>query len=366
MRMADAEETIRACRFCFMCRYACPTFVATKRESVTPRGYGLLLTALGSGKQAWTEDMVRAFYQCTLCGLCKERCEYHWAEDDMVLAARGEAVYHGHEPETVQAVAASLRDDRQRWAGGAAFPRSGPHPEVLYLAGCQARTHHPEIVEATARVLSSLGVRWGVLAEEGCCGGGLHDLGYAAEAAQQAQRLAGQIAELGPATVVTGCAHCYRSLKELFPAWAVALPPGTRVLHTAEYLGEMAAEGRLRLDDQGEEGSVGYHDPCMLGRKMGVYDAPRALIRAVTGSAPREVVHNRALAECCGAGAATFLVEPDVARRVAAVRLARAREAGVTTLVTACQNCKALLQEAAAGALQVVDVVELAARHCAR
>ncbi|HNS50197.1 MAG TPA: (Fe-S)-binding protein [Anaerolineae bacterium] len=365
MRLADAEETIRACRFCFMCRYACPTFVATKRESVTPRGYGLLLTAIGGGKQAWTEDIARAFYQCTLCGLCRERCEYHWAEDDMVLAARGEAVCQGHVPEAVRVAAASLLDEKP-WAGGAALPRCGPHAEVLYLAGCQARERHPEIVEATARALSSLGVQWGVLAEEGCCGGGLYDLGFAAEAALQAQRLASQISEVGPAAVVTGCPHCYRCLKELFPAWGVALPPGIRVLHTAEFLGEMHAAGRLRLDGREEEGCVGYHDPCMLGRKMGVYDAPRALIRAVTGSAPQELVHSGALAECCGAGAATFLVEPDVARRVAAVRLERAREAGVTTLVTACQNCRAALQEAAAGALQVVDLAELVARHCAR
>ena len=120
---------------------------------------------------------------------------------------------------------------------------------------------------------------------------------------------------------------------------------------------------RLRLDGEGKEGVLAYHDPCMLGRKMGVYDAPRALIQAATGSGPQELFHNRALAECCGAGAATFLAEPEAALKVAGVRLERARETGAATLVTACQNCKTLFQEAVAGEMQVLDLVELAARH---
>mgnify|MGYP001107567573 CR=1 FL=1 len=86
--------------------------------------------------------------------------------------------------------------------------------------------------------------------------------------------------------IVTGCAHCYRTLKEFYPAWGVELPAATQVLHSSEYLAQILREGRLRLDGEGKEGVLAYHDPCMLGRKMGVYDAPRALIQAATGSGP--------------------------------------------------------------------------------
>lgn len=367
MGIAEARETIRACRYCFMCRYACPTFLATKRESVTPRGYALLLMQIDAGKQAWTEDFARAFYQCSLCGLCREDCEYGWAEDDLVRHAHEAIVSAGHAPQAVQAAAATLLAD-----GAAGWPEQGSLPvvaagrvlpQVLYLAGCQARRHHPEIVAATAQLLTATGVEWGVLAEESCCGGGLYDLGYPAEAKEKARALAAQIAELNPRTVVTGCAHCARSLREWYPAWGVELPAGIELLHSAEYFEGMAAAGRLKLDGRGEEAGLGYHDPCQLGRKLGVYDAPRALIQAAAGSAPRELFHSRALAECCGAGAAAFLAEPGVARQVARVRLERAAEAGVTTLVTACQNCKALLQEAAGDEIGVIDLAELIARH---
>jgi len=363
MGIADARETVRACRYCFMCRFACPTFLATKREAITPRGYALLLMQIDGGKQAWTEDIVSAFYQCSLCGLCRENCEYGWPEDDLVRHARQEIVSAGHAPQAVQAAAATLLENGRPRADGVSLPVGKSGPEVLYLAGCQARLHHPEIVSATAQLLSALGVEWTVLAEESCCGAGLDDLGYPAEAKQKARALAAQIAQVSPRTIVTGCAHCTRSLKAFYPAWGVDLPAGIPVLHTAEYLSQMAAAGRLKLDGRAAAGGLGYHDPCQLGRKMGVYDAPRALIEAATGSAPRELFHSRALAECCGAGAAAFLAEPAVARRVARVRLERAVEAGVTTLVTACQNCKALLREAAGDEIQVVDLAELAAWH---
>ena len=38
-----------------MCRHACPTFLATKLDSHTPRGYALLLAEIEAGKIGWTE-----------------------------------------------------------------------------------------------------------------------------------------------------------------------------------------------------------------------------------------------------------------------------------------------------------------------
>jgi Fe-S oxidoreductase len=370
MGIAEARELVRACRYCFMCRYACPTFLATKRESVTSRGYALLTMAIDSGKQEWTADIVRAFYQCSLCGLGKEVCEYDWPEDELVRHARETIVMEGHASREATMVAGTLLENGAAgWAAIDGLPEEVPgkqRPQILYLAGCQTRERHPEIIRAVAEILNAAEVDWGVLAEEICCGGGLYDLGYAGDARRKGLELAACIAEAGPKTVVTGCAHCYRSLKEFYPEWGVDLPEGIEVLHTAEYLERLVSQGAIPLATIPVEGVVGYHDPCMLGRKMGVYDAPRAVIEAATGAAPVELLHSRALAECCGAGSITSLVEPEIARRVASVRLERAGERGTEVLVTACQNCKALFLEAAdsnENGVQVLDLVELVAQR---
>ncbi len=364
MQKIDPKDTMRACRYCFMCRYSCPTFLAAKRESVTPKGYALLLTMIEKGTQAWTEDVLSAFYQCSLCGLGREHCEYHWPEDDMVRLARAQIVQTDHVPLRVQNVAGMFLENGKPWLDPASLPIEQPKPEVLFLAGCQTREHNPEIVAATAHVFQSLGIKWSVLAEESCCGGGLYDLGFIAKAKEKAQQLSDQIKNLKPGLIVTGCAHCYRTLKEFHPAWGIDFPKHSKILHISEFLFQMEEEGKLKLDSVQENGKLGYHDPCMLGRKMGVYDAPRNLIKAVSGRLPIELFHNKVQAECCGAGTAIFQVEPEVARKVASNRLEKAKEAGIDTLVTACQNCKTNLRDATPReGIRVLDLIELVAQH---
>jgi Fe-S oxidoreductase len=99
---------------------------------------------------------------------------------------------------------------------------------------------------------------------------------------------------------------------------------------------------------------------------MGVYDAPRNLIEAATGAPAAELFHNRALAECCGAGSVMHLTNPGTALEVAKVRLERVAEQKTETLVTACQNCKAILAQASSqngNNLQVMDLSEFLALH---
>jgi Fe-S oxidoreductase len=316
------------------------------------------------GSQGWTEDITSAFYQCSLCGLGREHCEYTWPEDEMVRHARAQIISSNQAPQKVQNVARIFLENGKPWLDPLSLPIDQPNPEVLFLAGCQTRESNPEIIVATAQVFQSLGIKWSVLAKEICCGGGLYDLGFIAEAKEKAQLLSAQIKNLNPGMIVTGCAHCYRTLKEFYPAWGIANLKTFKILHISEFLSQKMEEGRLKLDRVQENGKIGFHDPCMLGRKMGVYDAPRDLIKAVSGRIPIELFHNKEQAECCGAGTAIFQVEPDVARKVASNRLERVREAGVETLVTACQNCKTNLRDAnQREGLRVMDLVELVAQH---
>jgi Fe-S oxidoreductase len=364
MGILDVKEMIRACRYCFMCRYSCPTFMATKRESVTPRGYALLMMASEDQKQDWTDDILSAFYQCTLCGLGRERCEFNWAEDDMVRNARAEIVSTNHAPQVVKSTADKFLLNPKTRTNNDSLPMDKQGAQVLYLAGCQTHEHTPEIISATARVFKAADIDWTMLEEESCCGGGLYDLGYFPEARQKASELAGKITALNPAKIVTGCAHCFRTLKEFFPAWETNLPAGIQVLHMTEFLNQMIIDGKIKMNGSPKEGKLGYHDPCMLGRKMGVYDAPRNVIQAVSGSTPIELFHNRELAECCGAGSVTHSIESDVARKVAGIRLERATEAGTNVLVTACQNCKMILQKTSEDKkVEILDIVELVARN---
>jgi Fe-S oxidoreductase len=67
-------------------------------------------------------------------------------------------------------------------------------------------------------------------------------------------------------------------------------------MHTTEFLIEQGFDMNLKS----EETTVTYHDPCRLGRQMGIYEEPRELINAVEGVEIVEMEHSGEDAMCCG------------------------------------------------------------------
>lgn len=370
MNMEQIKETIQSCKHCFMCRHACPTFLATKLDSHTPRGYALLRAEIDAGKLSWTESVVDRFYQCTQCGLCREDCAYHWREDELVRQAREEIIQAGAVPERVKKATSELlaRDDTgAKNLSKLSIPKDAvnkKNPEILFLSGATARIETPEALESAAALLTAAGSDWGVLEREPSAAAALFELGYVKEAQKEAKSLVDAITKLSPKSIVTACAHHYRAMTAYFPRMDVSMPEKIEVLHFTEYLERVIENGKLKLKKVDASSSVGYHDPCHLGRNSGILDAPRKIIEAATGRPPVELFHSREEAECCGAGAGMFLTDPDISLLVAANRLSGAVSDSVETLITTCPNCTASFRRAAeaqALSITVTDIGEFLA-----
>ncbi len=78
--------------------------------------------------------------------------------------------------------------------------------------------------------------------------------------------------------------------------------------HTHEFFPSLAA-GKLHAINR----KVTYHDPCIMGRHMGIYDEPRELISSVPGVELVEMYSNREHALCCGAGGGVLSAFTDLA-----------------------------------------------------
>lgn len=370
MSLKEHEKTIRMCRFCWMCRHACPTFLYTKNDAHTPRGYGLELSMILDGLREFEPLNIERIYQCSQCGLCREICVTHWPEDDMIHGAREEIVTAGKEPQRVRQIANSIIEkgtpygnEEKKW--NVPSDISGKkHTEVLYFAGCSTRQNHPEIMESINKIFKVINIEWTMLESEKCCGMALFDLGYTGEAIKVAQKLADTISDMGPKVLLTGCAHCYRTFKEKLPEWGINLSSDLQIFHTTEYFEQLISKGKLVLNKVSDKLSISYHDPCQLGRKMGIVDAPRKLIKNLTGKAPIELFHNREAAECCGAGTAMFLIDPELSEGIAKVRLERVKEEQAEVLVTACQNCKTVFVKGSKNqknSIKIMDIAEFIA-----
>ena len=355
-----------------MCRHACPVFLATKMDSNTPRGHALLLSRIDEGCSEWTEDVIDKMYQCSQCGLCREICEFHWEEDTLVQVAREKIVGIGREPEIVKDIAklfigkgTAYTKQKKKLKFEKDFIRDRK-ADVLYFAGNTAIYEQPEIIEATAAILNSIDEDWTMLSNEGTAGVELYELGYIDKAKEAARSLAEKIVDINPSILITGCAHAYRAFKELYPQWGIKRLNNLKIYHITEYILKKIGDGNLELKRNSNLSNLSYHDPCQLGRRMGIYDAPRCLIEHVTGKKPIELFHNRNEAECCGAGSVMYLTHPNISSKVAERRINNALEEGAEILVTACPNCKNIFTKTNSNMrnnIKMIDIAELIASH---
>jgi Fe-S oxidoreductase len=207
-----------------------------------------------------------------------------------------------------------------------------------------------EVAQSTVSVLNALGIRPQVMADERCCG---HDLlwegdveGFAALAELNAEL----IHESGAKRIVTSCPECARALSVDYPAHGVDL--GVEILHLAELVAQEAPEAdggngqpnRSLLADAMPSAMVSdaapratYHDPCRLGRHLGVYDQPRQAI-AEAGFELVEMPRHRENAQCCGTNGWTHCGAAN--KQIQSERLREAQATGAEVLVAACLKCQ--------------------------
>ena len=111
-------------------------------------------------------------------------------------------------------------------------------------------------------------------------------------------------------------------------------------------------------------GPVRWHDPCQLGRGLGVYDAPRAdALPRPRSERPTSSPSQREQAVCSGAGGLLPSTMPETARAIADARLEAHGRAGGGRIVTACaSSLLAMRKRAAAPGVAVDDLVTFIAR----
>lgn len=364
MHFEKFQETILVCRTCLMCRHACTVGNATQRDTVIPRGKALMLYAEQVGLLEWDERAVEVLYQCTNCHLCREWCVSRYDIAPVMLAARADVVEMGLAPkpailmrdhilqqgnpygEAVSPLAESLKTLPTKETG-----------DVLFYAGCTTAYRRPEMGQSALNLLRHLEEDVAVLRDEPCCGEPLYIMGFRGEAVSQARRMIDRLQQTGARTVVCTCPTCVKTFRVDYPEWGVEVPSGVRFVHVSEYLAEKLAAGQLQMSKI-QKVSLTYHDPCSLGRELGIYDAPRQVLAAVPGAQLREMRLNRQHSPCCGNGGGVLATDFKLAYRAGENAGQVILETEADVLVTACPSCKHSLVKHARG-MEVLDLAEL-------
>lgn len=371
------EKEALICGRCGYCRSACPIYQVIGWESAAPRGKISLAKEIFSkgNHKALSSDFVQRLAQCTLCGACAEACATCIDTRAMWLELRRRIAELGKAPEAYKALRKNLLErknistfdnaDRLEWAQDLDEEPEGlelkPGADVCYFVGCVS-SFFPQAAQiplAISQLLMAAGVDFTTLGgEEWCCGFPLFSTGFADDAVEFIRHNVSKVKELGIHTLVASCASCYHVWKHEYREELAGYD--LEILHATEYLAKLVKEGRFELSELDEV--VTYHDPCDLGRNSGVFDAPREIIRSIPGIEFVELSHNRVDSLCCGGGGNLQSVDPELASRIAELRLQEIKETGATIVVSSCQQCEQMLSAAVRKAgltVRVMDVSEL-------
>jgi len=344
------------CVFCpKLCRSACPVSNAEPRETLTPWGKMSMAYFAAHGDVPRTASYAAPAWACTGCYGCRESCDHRNDVTSGLYAARAAWTAYGIAPEGAARTAARFAEHEARTRDaaarlGKADARTGLLVGCTYLhkAGDEAR----DALEV-ARELAGEDV--GVV--DGCCGMPLLMAGDAPGFARAAAGMAERLRRYERVTVAD--AGCGAALRMHYPELGVKVGP--KVLLLVEW----AAREATRFVTLGKPATeaVRWHDPCHLGRGLGLYEAPRTVLTRILGEAPAEFDTRRERATCSGGGGLLPVTMPEPARTIAKTRLDEHARGGGGRVVTGCaSSLHAMRRASGAEGTPVDDIVTWMAR----
>jgi Fe-S oxidoreductase len=222
---------------------------------------------------------------------------------------------------------------------------AGEAPDVLFWVGCAGSfdDRAKKITKAIAKILHKANVSFAILGSEESCTG---DPAKRAGNEFLFQMMAMQNIEVMNAyevkKIVTGCPHCFNTLKNEYPA----LGGNFEVMHHTQLIQELIADGKLSIEGGEFKGKkITFHDPCYLGRGNGEYEAPRELIQKLDAELV-EMKRCKTNGLCCGAGGAQMFKEAEKGdKEVNIERTEDALAIQPNVIATGCPFCNTMMTD---------------------
>ncbi|MCL4396047.1 MAG: (Fe-S)-binding protein [Chloroflexi bacterium] len=368
-RLEGMFKSLYECSRCGFCRvwnwkgvhWVCPTYPYTEAfDTQYARGRINMAQSFFEGTAEIDQTFLDHAAQCSLCGSCATHCPVGIPLFDLWHAFRADLVEAGYVHPAHRRAADNVLKFHNVFGPRAshkdAAARDKRQVQVLYFPGCQTTRKVRSIGQATVDLLSKLRVDYAMLDEDACCGYPLYDVGQTAAMRQNALRTAEKVREYAPEVVLTTCIGCYRALKVVYPK-ELGIDLGVEVKHIHEFLPTVLPK---RLESNSRVTT--FHDPCIMGRHMGIYEEPRTLIGSIPGIKLVEMQSHHEHALCCGGGGGVLSGFDEIAAQVAVERLQQAAAVGAEQVVTSCPTCVVNLKRVVTRArldLRVLDIAEL-------
>jgi Fe-S oxidoreductase len=377
---APIASYFSSCVHCGLCAEACLFYTETGDPKYTPiykleplrRVYkqeytllGRIGKMLGLSKPVTDEELEEwkplVYDSCTMCGRCSLVCPVGNDIVYMVRKLREGMAISGHAPEgligastraveigspmgvKLPAVQAQMRHVKADT--GIDIPLDVVGAEYMVLMSSMEIINFPEYLGAIAKIMKQAGKSWTLCSEAFEATNSGIQIGVSDIAATLVQRIVDGAEKLRVKTVISPeCGHAYTALRWEGPN-LVGRPYSFEVLHILEVLDGFRTQGLLKTSGFEDE-RLTFHDPCQLVRRGGVIEQPRKLLNLVAKDFV-EMDDAGKMNWCCGGGGGVSAIEEAEPLRLEAFKVKKRQleQTGAKTLVTACANCRIVLEE---------------------
>ena len=384
-----------------LCAEACHFYVTTGDPKYTPirkldllrRTYlreasplAPLVRALGLVKKPSIDDLQQwqelIYDSCTMCGRCTTVCPMGIDIAELVKEARHGMFKAGLVPERL-----ALMDRTARQWGSTATPGEDlpdiladvaaefgveipcdlEHADILVTAAPAELGEHTKALADAAKILNRTGERWTMHQ----AGFDAANIGFNNGDLELQERLTRALIDtavkVGAKTVLLPeCGHAYGAARWEAAKWyGQALP--VRIIHMTEFLDEMLAAGRIRVNKISQTAT--FHDPCQIVRRGGLEAAARRVLAAL-GFELIELKDHGLTGYCCGGGGGVVsnVRSTPLRHRVFELKKQQVEATGAQHFVTSCGQCRITLEQGAKHAhwdRQTESLLELVADNLA-
>ncbi|MEM4704782.1 MAG: succinate dehydrogenase iron-sulfur subunit [Candidatus Bathyarchaeia archaeon] len=365
------------CIKCSICYSACPAAIDERflgPASLTAN-YRFIADSRDEGCSQRLKPMADNIWLCTQCNSCTLFCPKLVGCANAIVDDHSLLVEAGDIPKTVKDVLESVykyhnpmgthQDKRMDWAKDLNVPTypAATKADVLFFACCSNAfdQRNQEAAKTMVSLFNSLGTSFVMLgAEEWCCGDHILRMGEKGLFEELACHNLQMFQKLNVEKIVTLSPHCYNTFKNDKPYSDAKL----NVQHYTQFLAEAIRQNKLKPSKPVKR-KVAFHDPCFLGKRNDVYDAPRQILQAIEGLELVEMKRTKQSSFCCGGGAGrVWTEEAEPEKRPCVERLKEALQLGVDTIAVACPYCITTLEDAVKvldveGKIAVKDVLEI-------
>ncbi len=372
---------LEVCAHCGICTEAChyyaaepkpenaPAYKAEQVRKIYKSEHDFLsrLVPGWTGAQRLTEERLAtlaelAFTHCTLCQRCTFNCPMGVDTPLVMSTVRAMATAAGYAPETLVMLAdaaiekgkdpeiyleffrdsiADMEKELQMLLGNpsARIPLQKKGAKILYVALAGAHTILP-----VAAIFETVGADWTLSIYEAANYGVF--LGDTTKAKAIAKRIVDEAKELGvEEIVISECGHAYYAMRWTAPNW-FGDEFTFKVRSIVEVIADYLRQGKLQLDPTANPEPITYHDSCNLGRKGGVIEEPRLIMKAAAQNYV-EMTPTREENYCCGGGSGLVACFEAYDIRMAAgkPKVQQVKNTGAAIVAAACENCRLQLTD---------------------